>query len=45
MITAMQTAKAQKYHSAIESKGKTCIDCHAGIAHPDHSEGLAAAPR
>ncbi len=40
-LTAMQTAKAQKYHSALETRGKTCIDCHAGIAHPEHSAGLA----
>ncbi len=42
MVAALQTAKAQKYHSALESQGKTCIDCHAGIAHPENSAGLAA---
>ncbi len=41
MVTELQTAKAQQYHSALETQGKTCIDCHAGIAHPDHSAGLA----
>ena len=38
MLTAVQSAKAQKYHGALESQGKTCIDCHAGIAHPQHGE-------
>lgn len=30
---SLQTAKAQHYHKAEQSKGKTCIDCHQGIAH------------
>ncbi len=42
MVAELQTAKAQKYHSALESQGKTCIDCHTGIAHPLHTEGLVA---
>ena len=37
MLTAMQSAKAQRYHGARQLNNKTCIDCHAGIAHPDGS--------
>ena len=37
MLTAMQSAKAQLYHGARQLNNKTCIDCHAGIAHPDGS--------
>ena len=40
MATELQTAKAQEYHGALKSKGKTCIDCHAGIAHPENTAGL-----
>ena len=29
----MQSEKAQKFHSGALAKGKTCIDCHKGIAH------------
>ena len=28
-----QTEKARFYHSAMAEQGKTCIDCHQGIAH------------
>jgi cytochrome c-type protein NapC len=28
-----QSEKAQKYHSGALARGKTCIDCHKGIAH------------
>ena len=28
-----QTAKAREYHQTMAEKGKTCIDCHQGIAH------------
>jgi cytochrome c-type protein NapC len=28
-----QTEKARKYHSPALANGKTCIDCHKGIAH------------
>lgn len=38
MMAAIQSSKAQKYHRSMESQGKTCIDCHAGIAHPDNSD-------
>lgn len=33
MLTSLQTAKAQTFHLAMKKNGKTCIDCHAGIAH------------
>ncbi len=36
MLTALQSAKAQKYHQAKRVNNKTCIDCHAGIAHPEN---------
>ena len=37
MAMAEQTAKATEYHQAMKNNGKTCIDCHAGIAHPENS--------
>jgi cytochrome c-type protein NapC len=40
MMTAIQSSKAQQYHQAMASQGKTCIDCHAGIAHPNNTESL-----
>lgn len=43
MLTAVQSSKAQKYHQAMTTQGKTCIDCHAGIAHPDNTESLPQA--
>jgi cytochrome c-type protein NapC len=42
MLFAMQSSKAQKYHQGIQNNGKTCIDCHAGIAHPQNTVGLNA---
>jgi len=39
-MAALQSAKAQQYHAAKKLNGKTCIDCHAGIAHPENSAGL-----
>lgn len=30
---SLQSAKARRYHQAMEHKEKTCIDCHKGIAH------------
>lgn len=36
MMAALQSAKAQRYHKASRVKDKTCIDCHAGIAHPEN---------
>ena len=29
----LQSEKAQEYHSGALAKGKTCIDCHKGLAH------------
>ena len=29
----LQSAAARKAHSALEESGKTCIDCHSGLAH------------
>lgn len=37
MLAALQSAKAQQYHEARQLNNKTCIDCHAGIAHPENS--------
>ena len=33
-VLALQSEQAQRYHQAIGKQGKTCIDCHQGIAHP-----------
>jgi cytochrome c-type protein NapC len=41
MLLELQSVKAQEYHGAMERQGKTCIDCHQGIAHPKYSEQLA----
>ena len=30
-----QSRAVRRYHRGMESRGKTCIDCHEGIAHPD----------
>lgn len=45
MLTALQSSKAQAFHQAMSTNGKTCIDCHAGIAHPSNLAGPAAAAR
>jgi cytochrome c-type protein NapC len=37
MLSVIQSSKAQRYHRAVSSGRKTCIDCHAGIAHPDNA--------
>ena len=37
MLMSAQSAKAQEYHQAVQHREKTCIDCHAGISHPDNS--------
>jgi cytochrome c-type protein NapC len=42
MLMAVQSAKAQEYHLAMRKNGKTCIDCHAGIAHPVNSDSASA---
>jgi cytochrome c-type protein NapC len=39
MLMALQSSKAQEYHQAMRNNGKTCIDCHAGIAHPENTAG------
>jgi cytochrome c-type protein NapC len=33
MNPAKQTPRAQKAHARAQTEGKTCIDCHKGIAH------------
>lgn len=43
MLLPMQSAKAQRYHQAMLSENKTCIDCHAGIGHPENSAALGSA--
>ena len=32
-VLANQSEKAQRYHAPALSRGKTCIDCHKGLAH------------
>ena len=32
-MVSKQSEKAQEYHAPALSNGKTCIDCHKGIAH------------
>ena len=32
-IARRQKPKAQQNHSKAKAEGKTCIDCHKGIAH------------
>jgi cytochrome c-type protein NapC len=46
---AAQSEKARDFHTGALSRGKTCIDCHKGVAHPlpqgilpDHSFGKAS---
>jgi cytochrome c-type protein NapC len=51
MNADLQGKTAQKQHRRMASDGKTCIDCHFGIAHKepaggaDPSSALAEAPR
>jgi cytochrome c-type protein NapC len=33
MSTTLQKAGAQKFHKQAQEQGKTCVDCHKGIAH------------
>jgi cytochrome c-type protein NapC len=35
MEASMQSAMAQRNHAKMKSEGKTCIDCHFGIAHTE----------
>jgi cytochrome c-type protein NapC len=37
MLLAVQSSKAQRFHKKLLSGKATCIDCHAGIAHPENS--------
>ena len=43
MLITLQSPKAREYHQGMSQNGKTCISCHAGIAHPEYSEGLNTA--
>lgn len=45
MLTTLQSEKAQRFHRAMEKNGKTCIDCHTGIAHPSNLTDPATAAR
>lgn len=38
MLLAEQSPRAQKFHKKLISGASTCIDCHAGIAHPENSD-------
>ena len=53
METAKQRPKAQKMHAEAQQQGKTCIDCHKGIAHllpdeydenTDYTAGVVTTP-
>lgn len=37
MQLELQSVKARRYHGAMAENGKTCIDCHVGIAHPQNA--------
>ncbi|MEP5763767.1 MAG: NapC/NirT family cytochrome c [Halieaceae bacterium] len=44
MDFAAQDRAVRRYHRAIDQRGKTCIDCHSGIAHPSQpADGTALA--
>ena len=43
MLATLQSERARKYHLNMDRNGKTCISCHAGIAHPEYAEGLNTA--
>jgi cytochrome c-type protein NapC len=45
MKTELQTAEAVEYHENPLEQGKTCIDCHKGIAHKLPKELLDAAEK
>ena len=38
MVLAEQSRAVQRYHRGMEQRGKTCIDCHPGLAHPEQPE-------
>jgi cytochrome c-type protein NapC len=33
MQLSLQTQQAQEFHQTMLAEGKTCIDCHQGLAH------------
>ena len=35
MNNELQSEKARARHEKAKAEGKTCIDCHFGIAHPE----------
>jgi cytochrome c-type protein NapC len=39
MFLPLQSVKARRFHEQSAQNGKTCIDCHSGIAHPDSASG------
>ncbi len=42
MDFAAQSRAVRRYHRAMESRGKTCVDCHADVAHPDLADPVLA---
>ena len=34
MDFAAQSRAVRRYHKAMDQRGKTCVDCHAEVAHP-----------
>jgi len=43
MASELQGKTAQKQHLRMAAQGKTCIDCHFGIAHHEPAGGLEPA--
>ena len=41
MELAEQDRAVQRYHRGMDQRGKTCIDCHAGLAHPTQPASAA----
>lgn len=39
MSSGLRGKTAQKQHQRMSSEGKTCIDCHFGIAHQEPGQG------
>lgn len=45
MDLELQSAKARQFHQVMQDNGKTCIACHAGLAHnPADMPGASAEP-
>ena len=42
MDFAAQSRAVRRYHRAMESRGKTCVDCHADAGHPDLADPVLA---